>query len=102
MLTKIISACRLYFRRRKFRVGAIISRFIAPDIRRDIEVVDASEVDLGFVKAKIRTWNVLYASKGIVATPAFTAPLRIRIDHMWDWNGPSWGGVVPPGEPKGK
>jgi len=94
MLNKLIEACRLNFRRRRFRVGITLSRFIAKDVRREVEVVDASEVDQGFVNARIRTWNVLYASKGVSPMPKFSEPKRVSIKSMWAWNGAPWGGPV--------
>lgn len=72
-----------YFRRRKYTAGAQVSRFLAPDIRRDVEIVDASEVNAGFVTARIRTWNVLYAAKGLGGTPDFEGPRRIAIRDLW-------------------
>lgn len=70
-------------------------QFLAPDIRRDVEVVDASEIDEGFVNARIRTWNVLYAVRGIAEPPEFGAPRRVAIAELWKWTGESWGGPVP-------
>ena len=98
----LITTCRLKLQRKRFRVGATFSHFIAKDIRRKVEVVDASEISQGFVTAKIRTWNVLYAIKGIVPQPNFGHPRRIRIDDLWDWDGPVWGGPVPPKDPVSK
>jgi len=102
MLRKFIEFCGRNFRRRRFRVGVTLSHFVARDIRRDVKIVDASEVDQGFVNARVRTWNVLYASNGIAPVPNFGDPERIRIKNMWDWQGPTWGGPVPHEGPKSK
>ena len=102
MLRKFFNACRLSYRRKRFRVGATLSRFVARDIRRDIEVVDTTEVDQGFVTVRTRTWNVLYASKGIAPEPDFGEPKRVGIDKIWDWKGSSWGGPVPHEEARSK
>ena len=102
MLRRFLNACRLGYRRKRFRVGATLSRFVAKDIRRDVEVVDAAEVDKGFVSARTRTWNVLYASKRIAPRPDFGEPQRVCIQNLWDWKGPSWGGPVPHEEAKSK
>ncbi len=70
------------------------SRFIAKDIRRDVEIVDASEIRQGFILARVRTWNVLYASKGLAPEPVFSSPQRVSVEDLWQWNGPPWGGPV--------
>lgn len=95
MLRKLLSSCRLAYQKRRFRAGATLSHFVARDIRREIEVLDASEVAEGFVRARSRTWNVLYASKGLAPKPEFGECQRMRIDNIWDWKGPVWGGPVP-------
>lgn len=74
---------RNYLRRRKYTAGARLSQFLAPDIRRDVEIVEASELDEGYVSARIRTWNVLYAAKGLAAVPEFEAPRRVAITDLW-------------------
>jgi hypothetical protein len=60
-----------WFRRRRFREGKTLSRFIARDVRRDIQIVSAARIDEGFITARIRTSNVLYDSKGLAAKPEF-------------------------------
>ena len=86
---------RRYLVRRKYAPGAQLMQFLAPDIRREVEVVDASEVDSGFVTARIRTWNVLYASKGLAGKPELSPPRRVAIADLWTWTGEPWGGPVP-------
>jgi hypothetical protein len=96
MLKELVRRWTLAARRRKYRVGVCISRFLAPDVRRDIEVVDASEIELGFVGVRTRTWNVLHASKGGLPPPAFSDTQRIALERLWAWDGARWGGPVPP------
>jgi hypothetical protein len=86
---------RKYLRRRKYTAGARLTRFLAPDIRRDVEIVEASELEDGYVSARIRTWNVLYAMNGMAAVPEFGAPRRVAITDLWKWTGQQWGGPVP-------
>ena len=86
---------RWYLRRRKYTPGAQLSQFLAPDIRRDVEIVAASELEEGYVTARIRTWNVLYAAKGLAAIPEFEAPRRVAITDLWKWTGQPWGGPIP-------
>ena len=95
MLSELIRRYRLWNHRRTYRAGSVISRFVACDIRRDIEVVDTSEMDNGFITVAIRTWNVLYASKGITPKPEFGEPVRMPIGKLWQWDSPAWGGPVP-------
>jgi hypothetical protein len=90
---------RNWLRRRRFKNGRQLTRFLVPDIRRDVEVVDASEVESGFVTAKVRTWNVLYVSRGFATVPEYGPPRRLAIEDLWHWDGASWGGPVPDDDP---
>ena len=81
----MFGALRRYFARRRFVVGARLTHFVAKDVRRDVEIVDASEVDQGFVRARIRTWNVLYVARGIAELPELGPPRRVAIADLWTW-----------------
>ena len=100
MISGLWIRLRRWHRKRTYRAGATLSRFIAPDIRREIEIVDAAEIDAGIVIARVRTWNILYAIKGLVAEPPYSEPAPLHIDAAWEWKGASWGGPVPDEEPK--
>ena len=82
-----------WFRRRRFREGKTLSQFIARDVRRDIQIVSAAKIDAGIVTARVRTSNVLYVSKGLIAQPDFEPAREMRIDEIWKWTGKSWGGL---------
>ena len=82
-----------WFRRRRFREGRTISRFIARDVRREILVVSAARVDEGIITGRVRTTNVLYLSGGLVRESEFGPPTELRIVDMWRWTGQSWGGL---------
>ena len=69
--------------RRKYRRGARLSRFIALDVRRDVEIVDDSEVAEGFVVARIRTWNVLHAAKAGEVPPELCEARRVAVEELW-------------------
>jgi len=86
---------RLWFWKRRYRPGRVVTRFLAPDIRRDVEVVDTSVIDSGVISARIRTWNVLYAIRGIGPEPALGEVKTIAIKELWKWSGARWGGPVP-------
>ena len=94
MLIDFFKKFRLIYQKNVYRNGANLCHFIAKDIRRDVQLVDASEIDIGFVIARVRTWNVLHVSKRIVVMPEFSEPKRIRIEDMWRWKGAPWGGPV--------
>lgn len=82
-----------WFRRRRFREGRILSRFVARDVRRDIQIVSVERIDDGIIIAHVRLSNALYVSKGLMAKPEFEPPREMRIDEMWKWTGKSWGGL---------
>ena len=84
-----------WHRRRLYRPGRVVSRFLAPDVRRDVEVVDASEIDAGRLTVRVRTWNVLYAIKGLAPEPPFGEVRTETVGELWAWSGEPWGGPVP-------
>lgn len=86
---------RRWSRRRQYRPGRVVTRFLAPDVRRDIEVVDASQIDAGIISARVRTWNVLYAAKGSAIVPPFGDVQTFEIRDLWVWTGALWGGPIP-------
>ena len=91
MFTKI----RRWYWKKRYRPGRVLSAFLAPDIRREVEVVEASQIDMGVISARMRTWNVLYAAKGLAPQPPFGAVQEVAIKDLWMWSGASWGGPVP-------
>ena len=86
---------RRYLLRRTYTAGSRLTQFLARDIRREVEIVDASDVEGGYVIARIRTWNLLYVARGMAAVPEFSAPRRVAITDLWKWTGQEWGGPVP-------
>lgn len=77
----------------RYQVGQVISRFIARDVRRDVEIMDIGRLDEGFVTARVRTMNILYITKGIVQEPDFEPAREIAVVDLWTWTGQSWGGL---------
>lgn len=98
MRTRLARKLRELYWRRKYRPGRTVTGWLARDIRRDVEVVDSTEIDKGIILGKIRTWNVLYAIKGVKAEPPFSDVKRLELEHLWDWSGEPWGGPVPESE----
>jgi hypothetical protein len=80
-------------RRRRFREGKTLSRFIARDVRRDILIVSAARIDEGIILGRVRTTNVLYVSRGLAPQSDFEPAKELHIDKMWHWTGKSWGGL---------
>jgi hypothetical protein len=65
----IFARVQLAWRRRVYRKRATLLRFMAPDVCREVAVVHDSELADGIATARIRTWNVLFAVKGLSARP---------------------------------
>jgi len=95
MLQTLLKKIRLWRWKRQYRPDRVVTRFLAPDVRRDVEVVDVSLIEGGMISARIRTWNLLYAAKGIAPKPPFGDVRRIEIKDLWIWSGEPWGGPVP-------
>jgi hypothetical protein len=96
MLQKIRDALRKLKQRRRRRIytaGRTLSRFIARDVRREVLVISAAEIDDGYITARIRTTNILYLSHGLTSAPPFGPAERVEIDRLWKWSGKSWGGL---------
>ena len=92
-VANIFEKLRIWSRRRKYREGETVSRFIARDIRRDILVVSVARIDEGVISARVRTTNVLYLAKGHVLRPEFGPVTELHFDEMWRWTGQSSGGL---------
>ncbi len=84
---------RAWLRRRQFRDGQMLSRFIARDVRRDVLVVSAARVEDGIIIGSVRTTNLLYVSKGLIRQPDFEPAMELRSDDLWKWTGNDWGGL---------
>jgi hypothetical protein len=89
----ILKAIQRWSRRRRFREGRTLSRFIARDVRREIVIVSAARLEEGIITGRERTTNVLYVSKGLTPQPEFGPPREVHIGEMWSWTGKSWGGL---------
>jgi hypothetical protein len=78
---------RMWAWRRTYRVGTEISRLVAPDIRRDVQVLDTSTIAEGVITARVRTWNVFDVVKGIAEEPSFGAEQKLQVQKLWEWQG---------------
>ena len=89
------AAFAFYSRRRhdRYQVGQTLSRFIARDVRRDVEILDIGRLQEGFVTARVRTMNVLYITKELVPEPDFEPAREIAVVDLWTWTGQPWGGL---------
>jgi hypothetical protein len=84
---------RNWLRRCGYREGRTLSRFIARDVRREILIVSAAQVQEGIVIGRVRTTNMLYVARGLAPEPEFGPPQELRIGEMWHWTGQPWGGL---------
>ena len=84
---------RKWLRRRRYRVGRTLSRFIAKDVRREVHTFDVSRLDEGYITARVRTTNVLYVIRGLIEQPGFEEPREIALKELWRWTGKPWGGL---------
>lgn len=84
---------RNWLRRRRYREGRTLSRFIARDVRREILITSAARVEEGIITGRVRTTNLLYRSRGLAPEAEFGPPQELRIDEMWHWTGQPWGGL---------
>ena len=90
----MINKIQIKFWKRKYCEGKIISQFVARDIRREVEVIDSSTIEDGYILAKVRTWNTLHEIKGIEKKPEFGEVERLHVKDLWNWTGQTWGGQV--------
>lgn len=95
MIKAILYNVQIWMWKRKYRPNQIVTHFIARDVRRDVQVIDVEEITKGIITVRTKTWNVLYAIKGIAEEPQFGEIRRIEIKHLWNWSGALWGGPVP-------
>lgn len=79
--------------RRTYQEGSTISRFIARNIRRDVEVASTARIDEGVIVARVRNTNVLCRYKGFIDEPTFSEASGFDLDVLWHWMGASWGGL---------
>ena len=89
----MLQAIQHWIRKRRYRVGRTISRFVARDVKREVRIVDVRRLDEGFITARIRTTNILYRTAGLVPEAEFDPPMEIPIVDLWRWTGQSWGGL---------
>jgi hypothetical protein len=90
----MLQAIQYWLRERRYRVGGTISRFVAKDVRRDVEIVATDRLKDGFITARVRTTNVLYQMRGLVPESEFEPPKEIALVDLWNWTGQSWGGLA--------
>ena len=88
----MIKYLRNWIRRRRYQVGKTLSRFVARDVRRSVEVLATDRLEEGFITARVRTVNILYQTNGL-AESEFGPPVEIAIVDLWRWTGRSWGGL---------
>jgi hypothetical protein len=93
-MMRIIKKIQSWSRRRHYREGRKVSRFIAKDVRREIIIISTSRIDEGILTVCVRTINVLYLARGFVELPKFDPPVDLHISELWHWRGRDWGGLA--------
>ncbi len=73
---------RIYLQQR-YKKGKSISKFIAHDLRKDIFVVDNSEIVTGYLTIKERIFDVRMLKKHDFQVPQFSLPKKIKIRKIW-------------------
>lgn len=76
-----------WYRKKVYKPGRIISKFIAHDVRREIKIVSVDKIDEGVIVGQVRTNNILYLSKELVEEQEFSEPRPLNISNMWEWSG---------------
>ncbi len=79
--------------RRVYKPGRVLSRFIARDVKREVEVVSVDRIGDGIIVGRVRTTNVLYIAKGLMEEDGFGELETLEIATLWNWSGHSWGGL---------
>jgi hypothetical protein len=92
-MKQILQSLRNWNRRRIYRPGRVISRFVARDVKREVEVVSADQIDDGIIIGRVRTNNVLYVAKGLTEKAGFGEAETLEIATLWNWSGQPWGGL---------
>ncbi|MEM6751219.1 MAG: hypothetical protein AAF612_12200 [Planctomycetota bacterium] len=88
-------ASRIRRWRREYTSGAVLSQFLAPDIRRDVRVIDTNGLEDGVLTVQTRTWNVLYTAKAGSPEPEFGPVRDAEIEGLWRWRGHQWAVPMP-------
>ena len=92
-MTRLLRSIRNWHRRRVYKPGCVVSRFVACDVSREIKVVSVDQIDDGIIVGQVRTNNVLYLHKGLTEEEGFGKPVTLDIATMWEWSGKPWGGL---------
>jgi hypothetical protein len=93
-IRRVLNAVRRWHRRRTIRDGAVLSQFVAIDVRREILVQSTARLEEGLITCRVRTINLLYLAHGHVTEPEFGPSQELRVDEMWTWTGQPWGGLA--------
>lgn len=92
-MMELLRNLRNWRRQWVYKPGRVLSRFVERDVRRDIRIVSSDRLHEGIVIGQVRTNNVLYLAKHLVADQDFGEPIALEIATMWKWSGQPWGGL---------
>jgi len=89
----LIQKIKHWYRRRVYKPGTVISKFVARDVRREVKIISVDGINDGFIVGQVRTNNVLYITRGLVSEQRYSDPVILDIRQLWNWPGQSWGGL---------
>ncbi|MEJ7595727.1 MAG: hypothetical protein WKF77_29810, partial [Planctomycetaceae bacterium] len=69
-----------------FAANRIETQIVAPDVQRDILVLDDSTLDRGYVTARTRTFNVTCTPVNNEDRPDYGDPEIVRIQTAWNYD----------------
>ena len=71
----------------KYKQGALISQFVAHDIKLEIIVVDNSKIDHGLLLVQERFIDCIsFARDNNYNLPEFSEPKLVEIARLWKWD----------------
>ncbi len=54
----LIQKIKHWYRRRVYKPGTVISRFVARDVRREVKIISVDGINDGFIVGQVRTNSV--------------------------------------------
>ena len=92
-IMNLFSKIKIWFLKQGYKEGAEISRFIACDVRRTINIISNEKIDDGLITICVKTNNLLYIYKKLAKESDYGHPVEIQVSDIWNWTGKDWGGL---------
>ena len=78
----LIQKIRNWYRRRVYKPGTVISRFVARDVRREVKIISVDGIDEDFIVGQVRANNILYLKRGLVQEQRYSDPVSLNITQL--------------------